>query len=61
MRSLSAFFSQGGYAFFVWSSYGVTFALLVIEIIQLRRQSRTILARLGRLVRMRAGGGRGNP
>jgi heme exporter protein D len=61
VRSLSAFFSQGGYAFFVWSSYGVTFALLVIEVIQLRRQSRAILARLGRLIRMRAGGGGGNP
>jgi heme exporter protein D len=58
--SLRDFFSQGGYAFFVWSSYGVTISLLVIEIIQLRRQSRTILARLGRLLRMRAGGGRGN-
>ncbi|MGA7981180.1 MAG: heme exporter protein CcmD [Chromatiaceae bacterium] len=56
---MSDFFSQGGYAFFVWSSYGVTIGLLVIEIIQLRRQSRTILARLGRLLRMRAGG-RGN-
>jgi heme exporter protein D len=54
---VSDFFSQGGYALYVWSSYGVTMALLVIEIIQLRRHSRTILARVGRLVRMRAGGG----
>jgi heme exporter protein D len=55
--SVNEFFSQGGYGFFVWTSYGVTAALMAMEIIQLRRESRTILARLTRLVRMRADGG----
>jgi heme exporter protein D len=55
--TVGEFFSQGGYAFFVWTAYGVTAALLAIEIIQLRRNSRTIRARLRRLLRMRADGG----
>lgn len=50
---MSEFFSQGGYGFYVWSCYGLTLVLLVAEITQLRRQHRTIFARLGRLMRMR--------
>ena len=50
---MSEFLSQGGYAFYVWTSYGLTLVLLVAEIVQLRRGRRTILARLGRLMRMR--------
>jgi heme exporter protein D len=56
---MSALISQGGYAFFVWSSYGMALILLILELVQLRRQHRDILARLGRLMRLRAG--RGNP
>lgn len=51
---MSEFLSQGGYAFYVWSSYGVGLVLLVVELIQLKQQRRTILSRLGRLMRMRA-------
>lgn len=54
---MSAFFSQGGYAFYVWTSYGLTLVLLVAEVIQLRHRHRTIFARLGRLMRMRTRGG----
>jgi heme exporter protein D len=50
---MSEFFSQGGYGFFVWSSYGMGLALLVIELFILRRERRTILSRLGRLTRLR--------
>jgi heme exporter protein D len=50
---MSAFLSQGGYAFYVWSSYGLALALLVVEVLLLRRDRRTILARLGRLTRLR--------
>ncbi len=52
--SIADFFNQGGYAFYVWASYGLCFALLLIEIFQLRKQHRTILNRIGRLIRMRA-------
>lgn len=50
---MSEFFAQGGYAFYVWCSYGVGALLLIAEIVQLRRKRRTILARVGRLMRMR--------
>jgi heme exporter protein D len=48
------FLSQGGYAFYVWSAYGLAAALLIAEVVALRHQRRTIFARLGRLMRMRA-------
>jgi heme exporter protein D len=51
---MSEFFSQGGYALYVWGSYGMALVLLVAEIVQLKRQRRTILARIGRIMRMRA-------
>jgi heme exporter protein D len=54
---MGEFFSQGGYAFYVWSSYGMALILLVLELVQLRRRRRTILARLGRLIRVRSSGG----
>jgi heme exporter protein D len=50
------FLSQGGYAFFVWGAFGVTFALLIAEVVQLYRSRRTILTRVGRLSRLRASG-----
>jgi heme exporter protein D len=51
---MSEFFSQGGYALYVWGSYGMALVLLVAEIVQLTRQRRTILTRIGRILRMRA-------
>ena len=55
--ALMGFLSQGGYAWFVWGAYGMALVLLVGEVIGLRRQRRTILARLGRLLRLRTPGG----
>lgn len=53
---MTEFFSQGGYAFFVWGAYGMVAFLLLAEILQLRAQRRTMLSRLGRLIRMRGAG-----
>ena len=36
---MSEFFHMGGYAWYVWGSYGVTFACLALEIIFLLRRS----------------------
>ncbi len=47
------FFRQGGYAFYVWGAFGVTFLLLVAEVLTLRTSRRTILRRVGRLARLR--------
>jgi len=37
---MSEFFNMGGYAFYVWGSYGVTFALLAIEVVVLMKRKR---------------------
>jgi heme exporter protein D len=37
---MSDFFAMGGYAFYVWGSYGATFALLAIEVILLMKRKR---------------------
>ncbi|MBV5309378.1 heme exporter protein CcmD [Chromatium okenii] len=47
------FFTQGGYAFFVWGAYGMVALLLIAEVIQLRAQYRALFVRLNRLNRMR--------
>jgi heme exporter protein D len=47
------FFQQGGYAGYVWGSFGMTAVLLLIEIVQLRGSRHTILTRLSRLARVR--------
>lgn len=52
------FLNQGGYALFVWGAYGMALALLIGEVVSLRRQRRTILIRLGRLLRLSAAGGK---
>ena len=36
---MSEFFQMGGYAWYVWGSYGVTFACLALEIFFLLRKS----------------------
>lgn len=51
---MTEFFAQGGYAFYVWGSYGLAAILIIAEIVQLSRRHETILARLGRLVRLRS-------
>lgn len=54
MSSLSEFFQMGGYAFYVWSSYGVTALFMLIEVILVIRNKRTIVQRIARMVRMNA-------
>ena len=39
-NSWSEFFSMGGYALYVWGSYGVTFALLGAEVLMLISRKR---------------------
>jgi len=37
---VSDFFSMGGYALYVWGSYGMTVALLAVELLALRKRVR---------------------
>ena len=47
------FFHMGGYALYVWGSYGVTLLVFVVELVLLRHRRRTLLRRLGRMAEMR--------
>ena len=40
------FLAMGGYGLYVWGSYGVTLAVLAVEIALLRRRRRNALERL---------------
>jgi heme exporter protein D len=37
---MTEFLGMGGYAWYVWGSYGVTFALIALEIYLLRERSK---------------------
>ncbi|HVS83143.1 MAG TPA: heme exporter protein CcmD [Pyrinomonadaceae bacterium] len=43
--SWSEFFSMGGYALYVWGSYGVTFLLLGAEVLMLLKRKRSVSQR----------------
>jgi heme exporter protein D len=51
--SLAEFFNMGGYALYVWSSFGATAILMIAEPIILRGRRRSVLQRIGRLIRIR--------
>ena len=46
--SVGEFLHMGGYGLYVWGSYGVTLALLAIEVVTLVRRERAMLVRLKR-------------
>ena len=50
--SMAEFFDMGGYALYVWSSFGVTAVLMVIEPIMLRSRKQSVLQRISRIIRM---------
>lgn len=45
-NSVSEFFAMGGYALYVWGSFGVTAAVMLIESLQIRRQRQELLRNL---------------
>ncbi|MGB5275748.1 MAG: heme exporter protein CcmD [Gammaproteobacteria bacterium] len=47
----SEFFAMGGYAFFVWTSYGLTFAVIVLNIIMPVMQRKKVINRVKRAIR----------
>lgn len=52
--SAGEFFAMGGYAFYVWGSFGVAALFLLVEVVMVRHRKRTIIQRLGRRKRMQA-------
>lgn len=45
MKSWAQFFEMGGYAFYVWGSFGVALFLMAAEVLLLRRRRRRALLR----------------
>jgi heme exporter protein D len=44
-QSLSDFLAMGGYGFYVWMSFGITAAVLLIETVALRINARVVRER----------------
>ncbi|NKF51972.1 heme exporter protein CcmD [Shewanella sp. WXL01] len=44
--SISDFFNMGGYGFYVWLAYGVTFSSLAILIVASARRKRAVLSEI---------------
>ena len=51
MNGLREFLHMGGYAFYVWSSYGIALVVLVATALSPIRQRRKLLAGIARSVR----------
>lgn len=55
MSQVAEFFDMGGYALYVWGSFGATALLMIIEPILVRKRRAGILRRLRRMARMNSG------
>jgi len=49
--SWSTFFAMGGYASFVWTSYGLTAVVMILNVVITLRQRKQIIRRVKRAVR----------
>lgn len=49
--SLNEFFYMGGYAFHVWTSYGLTLLLLVLHIVLPIRRRKQLLRRIHKAIK----------
>ena len=50
---MAEFFAMGGYAPYVWSTFGVTLVVLVINVVMARRRWRQSLREAGKRARRR--------
>lgn len=49
---MAEFFAMGGYAFYVWGSFGVAALFMIVEVVLVVRSRRNLLQRLRRMTRM---------
>jgi heme exporter protein D len=49
--SWSEFFAMGGYAFFVWTSYGITLLVIMLNIVMPVLHRRKVINRVKRAIR----------
>ena len=45
-NSAPEFFAMGGYALYVWGSFGITALVMLVECVQVRRQRVELMAQL---------------
>lgn len=53
---MAEFFNMGGYALYVWGSFGMTALAMILEPVLLSRSRRQVLLRAARLNRIKSGG-----
>ncbi|CAM4222762.1 heme exporter protein CcmD [Vibrio agarivorans] len=53
-ESMSDFFAMGGYASYVWSAFGITFASMIILLIMSIRQGNALLGNVSAKVERQA-------
>ena len=51
---VSEFFAMGGYALYVWGSFGATALLMIAEPLLIRQRRKAVLQRISRLVRIKS-------
>ena len=51
---MKEFFNMGGYALYVWGSFGMTALLMIVEPILVRNKRKSTLQRVSRLVRSKS-------
>ncbi len=49
--SWSEFFAMGGYAFFVWTSYGIALMVILLNIVMPMIQRKKVISRVKRAIR----------
>ena len=52
MSEVQTFFEMGGYALYVWGSFGVTAVCMIAEPLLLRSRRKAVLKRVARVARM---------
>ena len=50
---MKEFLEMGGYALYVWASFGATALLMTVEPILVRHRRRAVLQRIARILRMK--------
>ncbi|MDH5710839.1 MAG: heme exporter protein CcmD [Gammaproteobacteria bacterium] len=58
--SWSEFFHMGGYAVFVWSSYGLALLMVVVNIVSPIIERKRVIARVKRAIKREASNGQVN-
>ncbi len=50
---MSEWFAMGGHGLYIWGSYFVTALFMVVEVVLVMRRRRSVVLRLGRMIRMK--------